>query len=418
MKVIVNRSKLEGEITVFGAKNSALRIVVASLLSKEKIILTNIPVSILDMQVQLKMLEFLGKDIQIDNDTVIIAEKQSLKTDLIWDERSIRNTLLVLGCLLARKNKGRVPLPGGCQLGDRKYDIHVYIMEKMGAQVWEENGYLCAESKDRLRACDLYLPIRSTGATENGILMGCLAQGKTTVWNPHIRPEIIDLIDFLKKMGACIKVNGQESIEIEGIEELNTPAVHRCIPDNMEALTFAIAAAITGGELEIHDFPFKDLEIPMIHLRESGMKYYQSNDNKSLIVKRGHIYPIEIATGPYPAINSDMQPLFAAYGLFAQGKSKIVDLRFTGRYAYSEEFKKLGAQTCIDNDFLVIEGGNVGLQGTETTALDLRAGAALVLVGLNINGTTTVDNFEQVLRGYDRFIEKFQSVNAKIELIL
>jgi UDP-N-acetylglucosamine 1-carboxyvinyltransferase len=417
MKVSVNKSLLQGEIQISGAKNNALRLVVASLLSKEEIALTNVPVSILDMQVQMKMLEYLGKEIQIKNDIVTITEKTSLKTNLIWDERSIRNTLLVLGCLLTRKQKGKVPLPGGCQLGDRKYDIHVYIIERMGAKVWEENGYLCAEAKNRLRGCDLFLPIRSTGATENGILMGCLAQGKTKIWNPHIRPEIIDLIEFLNKMGAKIRINGQESIEIEGIEEFTVAATHRCIPDNMEALTFAIATAITGGEIEIHDFPFKDLEIPMIHLRESGMKYYKSNDNKSLIIKKGNIYPVEIATGPYPAINSDMQPLFAAYGLFAQGKSKIVDLRFAGRYAYSEEFRKLGAQTQVENDFLVIDGGNAAMQGAQTVALDLRAGAALVLVGLNINGETRIDNFEQVLRGYDNFIEKFQSINANIKLM-
>ena len=418
MKVQVQKSKLEGEIIVSGAKNNALRLVVASLLSKEEVLFTNVPVAILDMQVQLQMLEYLGKTIHIENDKVKITEAATLKTDLIWDKRSIRNTLLVLGSLLARHNKGKVPLPGGCQLGDRKYDIHVYIMEKMGAQVWEENGYLCAESKQRLTGCDLFLPIRSTGATENGILMGCLAQGKTKIWNPHIRPEIIDMIKFLNKMGAKIKVNGQESIEIDGVDELNISTTHRCIPDNMEALTFAIATAITGGEVEIHDFPFKDLEIPMIHLRESGMKYYQSNDNRSLIVKQGNIYPIEIATGPYPAINSDMQPLFGAYGLFATGKSKIIDLRFAGRYAYAEEFKKLGAKTYIDNEFLIIEGDrSINLQGAETTALDLRAGAALVLTGLNINGITLIDNFEQVLRGYSGFIEKLQSVGAKIELM-
>jgi len=415
MKAIVNKSILNGEITVSGAKNNALKLVVASILTNKDVVIQNAPVSILDLQVQLSMLSKIGKTIIINDTNVSIKEKDIIQTELLWDERSIRTTLLLLGCLLTRKNKGKIPLPGGCKLGERKYDIHVDIMKKLGATVWEEGEYLCAESNGRLVGCELHLPIRSTGATENGILMGCLAQGKTKIWNPHIRPEIIDMVDFLNKMGAKIIVNGQESIEIEGVDELGG-VMHSCIPDNMEALTFAIAAAITGGNVEIHNFPFHHLEIPMIHLRESGMKYYKSEDNNSLIVKKGEIYPVEIATGPYPAINSDMQPLFAAFGLFANGVSKIIDLRFTGRYGYANEFNKLGACTRINGDFLIIDGGTK-LRGGTTTALDLRAGAALVLLGLKNKETTTINSFEQVLRGYDSFIEKLQSVGVKIELM-
>jgi len=416
MKAIVSRSILNGEIHISGAKNNALRLVVASMLTNKDVVIKNAPVSILDMQVQLSMLNKLGKTIQVHNTEITIKETDNIQTDLIWNEHSIRNTLLLLGCLLARKYKGKVPLPGGCKLGERKYDIHIYIMEKMGARVWEEGEYLCAESNGRLVGCELHLPIRSTGATENGILMGCLAKGKTQIWNPHIRPEIINMIEFLKKMGAKIVVNGQESIEIEGTEELGS-VVHTCIPDNMEAITFAIAAAITGGEVEIHNFPFQHLEIPMIHLRESGMRYYKSENNNSLIVKKGKIYPVEIATGPYPAINSDMQPLFAAYGLFAKGTTKIVDLRFSGRYDYAKEFNKLGANTRIDGDFFIINGASQ-LNGGTTEALDLRAGAALVLIGLNIkDAQVEIENFEQVLRGYDRVVEKINMLGGNIFLI-
>jgi UDP-N-acetylglucosamine 1-carboxyvinyltransferase len=183
----------------------------------------------------------------------------------------------------------------------------------------------------------------------------------------------------------------------------------------MEALTFAIAASITGGEVEIHNFPYSHLEIPMIYLRESGMKYYTFHDSSSLIVKKGNIYPIEIATGPYPSINSDMQPLFAAYGLFARGKSKIIDLRFTGRYGYAEEFNKLGACTYAEGDLLIIEGGNK-LSGARTVALDLRAGAALTLVGMGIEDFTIIDGFEQVLRGYNNFAAKLEKLGGSIQV--
>lgn len=415
MQAIVSKSKLYGEVTISGAKNNSLRLLAASLLSSGKLTLNNCPVSILDLQIQVEMLEYLGKIVSTEGDIIVIEENKNLTNELIWTKRSIRNTLLVLGCLLARTGYGKVPLPGGCKLGDRKYDIHIDIINKLGAKVWEEGGYLCAESKTRLKGTNLYLPIRSTGATENGILMGCLAEGVTKIWNPHIRPEIIDMIEMLKAMGVNIKINGQESIEIFGVENLYYPCMHSCIPDNMEALTFAIATAITGGEVEIHKFPFAQLEIPLIYLRESGMKFYISQDSNSLIVKQGNIYPIEIATGPYPSLNSDMQPLFAAFALFAQGRSKIVDLRFAGRYGYAEEFNKMGAKTNAVGDILVIEGGQK-LTGTKTIAIDLRAGAALTLVGMRTEGITLIDNFEQVLRGYDNFVSKLNSIDGNIRI--
>ena len=190
-----------------------------------------------------------------------------------------------------------------------------------------------------------HLPIRSTGATENAILCGTLAIGKTTLWNPHIRPEILDLVDMLNNMGARIRVFGQRCIEIDGVEHLHGVR-HEVIPDNMEAITWAIASVITNGDVEILNFPFDHLEVPLIFLRESGMKYYRSKD--SLIVRGGTPYPIEISTGPYPGINSDMQPLFAVYGASSKGETKIVDLRFPGRYNYAEELAKMGVRYNVE----------------------------------------------------------------------
>ena len=173
------------------------------------------------------------------------------------------------------------------------------LLENFGAKVWEEAGYLCTKVNGKLNGCNIHLPIRSTGATENAIICGSLAAGKTTIWNPHIRPEIIDLIDMLRKMGAKIQVYGQKCIEIEGVKRLYGTQ-HKVIPDNMEAITWAIASVITNGDIEIFNFPFGHLEIPMIFLRESGMKYYRGEN--SLIVRGGTPYPVEISTGPYPGI--------------------------------------------------------------------------------------------------------------------
>ena len=405
----ITKGKLYGNVKVSGAKNSALRLLAASILTEEQVELNNFPNGLLDVQVHLDMLKVLGKTYSVTKDNVIIRETKSTSTILDWNGRSIRNTLLILGALTARFGEGKVPLPGGCKLGERRYDLHVMLLERLGAEVWEEGDFLCAKvKKNRLKGNDIFLSMRSTGATENAIICGSLAEGTTTVWNPHIRPEIMDLIDMLSKMGAKIRVFGQKCIVIEGAETLQT-AKHSVIPDNMEALTWAIGSVITNGEVEIENFPYEHLEVPLVYLRESGMRMYRGEN--SLIVKGGEAYPIEISTGPYPGINSDMQPLFAVYGAMSQGESKIIDLRFPGRYGYAEELAKMGMSYHVEGDLLVIDGGTP-LQGTVVNALDLRAGIALLLAGLTAEGETVIENSWQIQRGYENLKEKLGALNV------
>ena len=408
----VSRSTLEGTVKLSGAKNSALRLLAASILTDQPVELENFPESLLDIQVHLEMLQALGKNTEVSDDHVHISEPSGkLSSVLRWEKRSIRNTLLILGALTTRFSEGKVPLPGGCKLGERKYDIHVHLLEALGAKVWEEGDYLCAESTGRLRGADIHLPIRSTGATENAILCASLAEGTSTIWNPHIRPEIIDLIEMLRSMGANISVFGQERIEVVGVEALKGTK-HTVIADNMEAITWAIASVITGGNIEILNFPFDHLEVPLVYLRESGMRYYRGKD--SLIVRGGVPYPVEISTGPYPGINSDMQPLFAVYGLCSKGTSKIVDLRFPGRYGYMNELQKMGAKHAVKGDLLEIDGG-INLSGAVVKALDLRAGMALLLAGMVAEGSTTVTSAWQIERGYNKLDQKLRSIGAQFE---
>lgn len=407
----VKKSRLEGHIQVSGAKNSALRLLAASLLTDESIEIHNFPNQLLDVQVHLKMLAVLGKTYKtFDNRIKIEEDAVSVTNCLTWNERSIRNTLLILGALTARFGEGRVPLPGGCKLGERKYDLHVMLLERLGAKVWEEDDYLCAKVEGKLKGNEIYLPIRSTGATENSIICASLAKGETVLWNPHIRPEIIDLINMLSKMGAKIKVYGQKCIVINGVEKLSGVS-HSVIPDNMEALTWAIGAVVTNGEVEIENFPFKHLEVPLIHLRESGMKFYRSDN--ALIVRKGQPFPIDISTGPYPGINSDMQPLFAVYGAMSKGESRIIDLRFPGRYGYAEELSKMGMNYKIEGDLLKINGGNI-LTGTSVKALDLRAGMALLLAGFTAEGETVIEDAWQISRGYENLESKLRKLNVLI----
>lgn len=411
-KLQVERSQLKGTVHLSGAKNSALRLQAASILTDEDVTLTNFPNKLSDVVIHNEMLEYLGKKICVDDNRITISGSVD-KTELIWNKRSIRNNLLIWGALLARKGYSKVPLPGGCAIGERKYDLHQMVLESLGARVWVEDEYLCASIEGKLIGNDIHLPLRSTGATENAIIASSLAEGKTIIWNPHIRPEILDLIDMLNKMGAKIEVNGNESIVVTGVERLYQ-VEHEVITDNMEALTFAVAAAITNGDVEIIGFPKDVLEVPLIFLKSSGLNIFEGK--KSVIIRGSRVFPLEISTGTYPGINSDMQPLFAVFASQARGLSKIVDLRFPDRFDYAKELEKIGVDTHVENNLLIINGGSKTV-GTNVFADDLRAGAALLLAGLISNGTTIIHNASQIERGYNNFLEKFVDLGAKIRWI-
>jgi len=413
-KLKISKSKLEGQVTISGAKNSVLRLLAASLLTDELVTLYNYPSSLLDAQIHVGMLDKLGKKCHlIDNETLQINATEKTESVLAWDDRSIRNTLLILGALTAKTGFGSVPLPGGCKLGDRTFDLHEMLLKKLGAEVWQEGDNLCAKAPNGgLVGADIHLSIRSTGATENAIITGCLAKGITRVWNPHIRPEILDLIAFLTSMGAKIRVFGQEHIEIIGVEGLKGTHFN-VMPDNMEAITWMVASVMTGGDIEIKHFPTKDLEVSMIHLRESGVKFYKGDD--SIIVRGGTCYPLEISTGPHPGINSDVQPIFAAYAACARGESRIIDLRFPGRYGYADEMAKMGLDYQIDGNLLKINGSGGILHGATVRALDLRAGAALALCGMVAEGHTIIEEAWQIERGYNDFLFKLKQLNGNAE---
>lgn len=409
----ISPSRLTGAVTLAGAKNSALRLLAASLLTSERITLTRYPDGLLDAQVHVEMLEALGKTARVTQDRIEIDEARLPDTVLDWEGRSIRNTLLILGALTARRGAGRVPLPGGCKLGERKYDLHVMLLERLGAQVWEEGDNLCAEAPPGgLVGADIHLSMRSTGATENAILCGALAKGVTRIWNPHIRPEILDLIAMLRSMGALIRVFGQEHIEITGVEGLSGTE-HQVIADNMEAVTWLVGAVMTGGDVEIAGFPYDDLEVVLAHLKAAGARLYRNDD--ALIVRGGICYPIEISTGPHPGINSDVQPILAAWAARARGESRIVDLRFPGRYGYAEEMACMGLKHEVRGDMLVLHGAGGRLQGATVRALDLRAGAALALCGLIAEGETVINDAWQIARGYVDFIPKLRALGAQAE---
>ncbi|MCG9544443.1 UDP-N-acetylglucosamine 1-carboxyvinyltransferase [Vibrio sp. Isolate33] len=414
--LIVRPSKLEGDVELSGAKNAVLKLLAASILTDEDVEISNFPHTLSDALIHLEMLEVLGKKTTVDVESkrVYITQENELSNELNWSGRSIRNTLLILGAGFAKLGKMTVPHPGGCKLGDRKFDIHLAILEAFGGEITETENTLSVERKGPLKGTDIHLPMRSTGATENAILIASLANGTSNIWNPHIRPEIINMIEMLNNMGANIVVKGQERIIVHGTRKLKS-VKQKTILDNMEALTWCVGALITGGTVKIENFPFEHLELPLIYLRESGANIYRNGN--SAIIAPSEIYPLDISTGPYPGINSDMQPILAAFAACAYGETTIVDLRFVGRYAYAEQFEKLNISTEVRDMMLKIKGnGRNAIIGGEVEATDLRAGIALTLLGLaSKNGETKISNAWQIERGYCDIWSKLKALGANFE---
>lgn len=411
-RYLVHPGRLHGQVALSGAKNSALRLLAASLLTDEPVRLDRFPTGLLDAQVHLAMLEALGKSCSTGGGgRASIEEPGPLASTLEWDGRSIRNTLLILGALTARTGEGAVPMPGGCAIGERKIDLHEHLLRAMGARVWFEGEVLRAAGA--LHPADIRFPIRSTGATENALLCASAVEGTTVIRNPHVTPEIRDLVTMLRVMGAEIELFGTERIEVTGRPRLRG-ATFTVRADRMEAITWVIGALITDGELEIDGFPFDDLVVPMTYLEEAGARFYRDHD--VLLVRNGWRSPVEIATGAHPSIHSDMQPLFGVYATTTAGTSRIVDMRYPDRFDYATELARMGADCHVGGGEVRIEGP-CRLRGTAVRASDLRAGAALTLAGLVAEGETVVEEAWQMERGYDGFVAKASALGATIERV-
>lgn len=414
--IVTGGNRLEGTVALSGAKNSALKAVCASILASGQIRLFNMPTKMQDVRKQINLLKTVGAKVCIDNDMVTIDSSTINEWDVHCNEdESVRTTLLMLGSLLGRFGKARVPLPGGCKIGERKYDLHIYALERLGARIRvTDDGFLVAEC-DGLKGTEIEFPIRTTGGTENAMIAASLAKGVTTIKNAHTRPEVTDLANFLNAMGAKIRIVGSGWIEVEGVDGLYGTN-YRIIPDGVEALTFIIASAVTGGDVEVLDCPLYLLEVPMVYLRESGVRFHKGDESVRVTANR-KLTALDISTGPYPGINSDFQPLFAAYATKAQGISRITDIRFKDRFDYISELLKMGASISREGNTITIVGGR-GLKGSCVNAHDLRAGAALLIAALFAEGKTEIDNVYQIDRGYEAIEEKLRKIGANTERAL
>jgi UDP-N-acetylglucosamine 1-carboxyvinyltransferase len=414
--LFINNPKgaIDGTIALSGAKNSALKVLTAAVLAEKEVVLDNIPLDSRDVKTKLQMLRAIGATIFENRPGHVIIQWPATGPQAEVPDHfgSVRTSLLFLGALLTKKGYAKVPLPGGDRIGPRKHDLHLMALRNLGATYNESEKYIEVKA-DRLVGTKIEFPFRTTGGTENAILASVCAQGKTVLYNAHTRPEVLDLISFLKMLDARITVFGSGMIAIEGVDRLKERGYHAIIYDSMEAMTFAAFAIITGGKIKIRNFPVNDLEIPMIYLRESGVRFTHNSDGTT-IERPGILTPFDLSTGTYPGINSDMHPLFAAMATQADGVSSITDIRFKERFQYVKELKKMGADIHVEDNKVIIKGPT-RLTGKQVVANDIRGGAALVAAGLVATGQTQIEQAGQIDRGYEYFDKKLSSVGVDVK---
>jgi UDP-N-acetylglucosamine 1-carboxyvinyltransferase len=412
-KIIVRGGKrLSGTVKVEGAKNAVLPVIAATLLaSKGKSIIHDVP-ALSDVYTISEVLRYLGADVKIEGNTITVDASQDLKLEAPFEYvRKMRASVLVMGSLLARNGRARVALPGGCAIGSRPIDQHLKGFEAMGASVKVGNGFIDAEVKGKLRGAKIYLDFPSVGATENIMMAAVLAEGTTVIENCAKEPEIVDLANFLNAMGAKVRGAGTGTIRIEGVDEL-TGTSHTVIPDRIEAGTFMVAAAITGGNVLIQGAVPEHLSSLIAKMEEMGVTIIEEK-NGLRVIGPEKLKAVDIKTMPYPGFPTDMQSQMMALLLKAEGTSMVTETVFENRFMHVEEFRRMNADIKIEGRSVIINGP-CNLQGAEVAATDLRAAAALILAGLAAEGYTRVTELRHLDRGYVRFHEKLAALGADI----
>ncbi|MDA9210654.1 UDP-N-acetylglucosamine 1-carboxyvinyltransferase [Methylophilaceae bacterium] len=418
-KLIINgQRKLYGDVYISGAKNAALPILIASLLSKEALKLKNVP-NLFDINTTEKLLFSMGVEI-LKTDSLLTLKARNIKDfhapyDLV---KTMRASILVLGPLLSRFGHARVARPGGCAIGSRPVDIHIKGFEAMGAKIKNESGDIVASTEhlpnNRLIGAEISMSQVTVTGTENLMMAACLANGVTILKNCAKEPEVIDLGNCLVKMGAIIKGLGTAIITIEGVDELNG-AEHSIIFDRIEAGTYMVAAAMTAGEINCIGVESDKMTSVISKLKEAGVDVIKT-DNIVSIKSNGKLKSVNLETAPYPGFPTDMQAQFMALNTVAEGVSKIKETIFENRFMHVQELIRMGADIVINQNLAVSRGGKV-LEGASVMATDLRASASLVLAALSAKGTTVIDRIYHLDRGYENLEKKFNQIGAHIERV-
>lgn len=415
--IVTGGQKLRGSVKVEGAKNAVLPILAAALLASKNVnIIKDVP-NLADVHTINEVLKSLNAELKYDvenNEIQINAEKQLSSEAQFEFVSKMRASILVMGSLLARNGYARVALPGGCAIGSRPIELHLKGFEAMGAKISFGHGYVEAKVEDRLKGANIYLDFPSVGATENIMTAAALAKGTTVIENAAKEPEIVDLANFINGMGGRIVGAGTDKIRIEGVDVLHGTS-HHIIPDRIEAGTFMVAAAITGGDVLIENAVAEHLTALVSKLNEMGVEVLEEGEGLRVRATKP-LKAVDIKTMPYPGFPTDMQAQMMSLLLVAKGSSIVTETVFENRFMHVEEFRRMNAELKIEGRSVFIEGP-VKIQGAEVSATDLRAAAALVLAGLVAEGVTRVTKLTHLDRGYVDFHKKLAALGADIERI-
>ena len=405
---------LSGEVRISGAKNAALPIMCASLLAAAPLRLANVP-HLRDVTTLLSLLGGMGVAASRDEKLGLELDAGRLHTPLAPYElvKTMRASILVLGPLLARCGEARVSLPGGCAIGQRPVDLHIKGLQAMGAEISVEHGYIIARAK-RLKGARIFTDLVTVTGTENLMMAACLADGVTVIENAAREPEVVDLANCLKAMGANIEGAGGDTITIEGVAAL-AGAAHRIMPDRIETGTFLVAAAATGGSVRLSNTNARILDAVVEKLREAGAKVSADNDGISLQMD-GPPRSVNLRTAPYPAFPTDMQAQFMALDSIARGTAVLTETIFENRFMHALELRRMGADIEISGNTAMVKGVPQ-LDGATVMATDLRASASLVIAGLVARGETVVDRIYHLDRGYECIEEKLSQLGARIRRV-
>lgn len=409
-------ARLDGEVRVTGAKNSVLKLMAAALLARGRTTIREVP-GILDVEIMAELLRRLGCEVQHDQESasVTIDVPELLEHRADYDlVRRMRASICVLGPLLARCGAVDVALPGGDNIGSRGLDMHIDGLERLGASVRQEHGYLIASSERRLRGAHIWLDFPSVGATETILMTAVTAQGTTVIDNAAREPEIVDICRMLIAMGAQIDGIGSCVLTVNGVEELH-PVDHVTVGDRIVAGTWAVAAAMTGGRIKVAGIDPATLEVPLDKLVTAGASV-QSDDHGFTVSMSGRPRAIDIVTLPYPGFPTDLQPQFIALNAIAEGAALVTENLFEARFRFVQELARLGADVRTDGHHALVRG-RLALSGAPVEATDIRAGAGLVLAGLVAEGITTVYGVSHIDRGYAGFVPALQALGARIERV-
>jgi UDP-N-acetylglucosamine 1-carboxyvinyltransferase len=408
--VIAGGRPLQGEVCISGAKNAALPILAATLLTESTQTLTNIP-NLADIRTAKKLLENLGVRFGSNIDPLIVDPSTLTSWEAPYDlVKTMRAAVLVLGPLVARIGKARVSLPGGCAIGARPINIHLKGLEEMGVKVTLAQGYVEATVK-RLEGAEIILDFPTVTGTENLLMAATLARGRTVIKNAAQEPEVSDLARFLEAMGAKIQGIGTDVLVIQGVKELH-PANYRVMSDRIEAGTYLAAAAITRGEVTIRQAPVEHLTAVIDKFTEAGLRLKVDRDVIS-VKADGHLTGVDVKTLPYPGFPTDMQAQFMATMALARGVSVITETIFEKRFMHVSELKRLGADIVVSGNQAIVRGTK-SLEGAPVMATDLRASASLILAGLGAHGQTEIHRVYHLDRGYEKIEQKLSALGAKI----